>query len=113
MELLKTGPFSRVVGMAAMGALLGAVIAAAAAPVAAAAPGDWPQSALKSPAMGAMLRADLDKDGMLSREEVEEYDLTLGRRFIDVDWDQNGKLTLYEFEFLLGAPEGPSIGATR
>ncbi len=60
-----------------------------------------------------MLRADRDKDGMLSREELEEYDITLGPRFEEVDWDRNGKLTLYELEFLLGAPPAPSIGATR
>jgi hypothetical protein len=75
--------------------------------------GDWPQSALKSPAMSAMLRADRDKDGMLSREELEEYDITLGPRFAEVDWDLNGKLSLYELEFLLGASSAPSIGATR
>lgn len=75
--------------------------------------GEWPQSALRSPAMNAMLRADRDKDGMLSREELEEYDITLVPRFAEVDWDRNGKLSLYELEFLLGGTSMPSIGATR
>jgi hypothetical protein len=89
-----------------------AVIAAAQA-AERAVPHDWPQSALRSPAMDAMLRADRNKDGMLSREELEEYDLTLLPRFTEVDWDLNGKLSLYEFEFLLNASQAPSIGATR
>jgi hypothetical protein len=76
-------------------------------------PGDWPQSALRSPAMSAMLRADQDKDGVLSREELEDYDLTLLPRFAEFDWDASGKLSLYELEFLLGASQAPSIGATR
>jgi hypothetical protein len=113
MEFLTTGSAAHVIRLAVVGALTGALIAPP--PSAAAeggAPSDWPQSALQSPAMKAMLRADRDKDGMLSREEVEDYDLTLGSRFSEVDWDQNGKLSLYEFEFLLGAP-ATSIGATR
>jgi hypothetical protein len=77
-----------------------------------AAPADWPRSALNSPAMHAMLRADRNKDGVLSREELEEYDLTLGPRFAEADWDQNGRLTLHEFESLL-LPQSPSVGATR
>src|SRR5688572_19885114 len=36
--------------------------------------------ALDSRAMNAMLRADTDKDGYLSREELERYDMTLARR---------------------------------
>jgi hypothetical protein len=75
--------------------------------------GDWPQSALRSPAMSAMLRADQDKDGVLSREELADYDLTLVPRFAEFDWDLSGKLSLYELEFLLGASQAPSIGATR
>jgi hypothetical protein len=74
--------------------------------------GDWPQSALNSPAMHAMLRADRDKDGVLSREELDEYDLTLGRRFEDADWDGNGRLTLHELESLL-LPPSANVGATR
>jgi hypothetical protein len=70
-------------------------------------------SVLNSPAMNAMLRADRDKDGMLSREELDEYDLTLGRRFVDADADRNGRLTLRELETLFGAPEEPRVGATR
>jgi hypothetical protein len=64
-----------------------------------------PPVPLDSEAMNAMLRADLDKDGTLSREELEQYDLGLARRFRDGDTDRDGKLTFYEFEKLLGPPE--------
>jgi hypothetical protein len=60
-----------------------------------------PPLPLDSEAMNAMLRADRDKDGTLSREELEQYDMGLARRFKDVDGDRDGKLTLYEFEKLL------------
>ena len=56
---------------------------------------------LDSHAMNAMLRADRDKDGTLSRDELDLYDVSLGRRFKEVDADRDGKLTLYEFEKLL------------
>jgi hypothetical protein len=68
---------------------------------------------LDSPAMNAMLRADRNKDGLLSREELDEYDLALGRRFSEADADHNGRLTLPEFETLFAGPDGPSVGATR
>jgi hypothetical protein len=64
-----------------------------------------PPVALDTKAMNAMLRADRNKDGTLSREELEHYDMTLGGRFRDVDGDRDGKLTLYEFEMLLEAPQ--------
>jgi hypothetical protein len=89
-----------------------AIAAVAAGPSTAAEPGQT-EMTLNSRAMSAMLRADRDKDGMLSREELEEYDLTLARRFAEGDWNGNGRLTLYEFEWLLGPAETPSIGATR
>jgi hypothetical protein len=92
--------------------LMGTVVMGGAPAADHVAPADWPQSALNSPAMHVMLRADRDKDGMLSREELEEYDVTLGPRFVEADWDQNGKLTLHEFESLL-LPQSPSVGATR
>jgi hypothetical protein len=99
---------------AALVALVAAVVAAVPARAdEGKAPGDWPQSALRSPAMSAMLRADRDKDGTLSREELEDYDLTLLPRFTEFDWDLSGKLSLYELEFLLGASQAPSVGATR
>jgi len=65
---------------------------------------------LDSRAMNAMLRADRDKDGTLSRDELERHDLGLARRFKEADADGDGKLTLYEFETLL-APQ--PVGATR
>ena len=61
-----------------------------------------PPVPLDTQAMNAMLRADRDKDGTLSREELEQYDMSLARRFKEVDGDRDGKLTLYEFEKLLG-----------
>ena len=64
-----------------------------------------PPLPLDSRAMNAMLRADTDKDGYLSREELERYDLTLARRFREVDTDGDGRLTFYEFEKLLEPPE--------
>ena len=64
-----------------------------------------PPVPLDSDAMNAMLRADIDKDGTLTREELEQYDLGLARRFKEADTDRDGKLTLYEFEKLLGPPE--------
>ena len=64
-----------------------------------------PPVPLDSEAMNAMLRADRDKDGTLSREELEHYDLGLARRFKEVDADRDGKLTLYEFEKLLAPAE--------
>ena len=64
-----------------------------------------PPVPLDTHAMNAMLRADRDKDGTLSREELEQYDMGLARHFKDVDADRDGRLTLYEFEKLLAAPE--------
>lgn len=63
-----------------------------------------PSVPLDSKAMKAMLRADRDKDGLLSIEELDQYDLTLSPRFKEVDSDRDGRLTLYEFELLLEDP---------
>jgi hypothetical protein len=60
---------------------------------------------LDTHAMNAILRADRDKDGTLSREELEQYDMGLAKRFREVDADHDDRLTLYEFEKLLAAPE--------
>lgn len=85
-----------------------------------------PPVPLDTHAMNAMLRADRDKDGTLSPQELEQYNLGLARRFRDADADGDGRLTLYEFETLLAPPEssaqrdrthsGPAagpVGATR
>jgi hypothetical protein len=64
-----------------------------------------PPVPLDTDVMNAMLRADRDKDGTLSREELDQYDMALAKRFKDVDADRDGRLTLYEFEKLLGSPE--------
>ena len=63
-----------------------------------------PPVPIDTKAMNAMLRADRDKDGTLSAEELEHYDMTLGPRFREVDEDRDGRLTLYEFEMLLEEP---------
>ena len=69
-----------------------------------------PPVPLATHALNAMLRADSDKDGTLSPEELEHYDLTLSPRFREVDRDRDGRLTFYEFEKLLPSP---SASASR
>jgi EF hand domain-containing protein len=59
----------------------------------------------QSHAMGAMLRADRDKDGVLSRAELEQYDLGLARRFKEADVDRDGRLNFSEFERLFFTPD--------
>lgn len=61
---------------------------------------------LDSHVMEAMLKADRDKDGTLSREELDHFDVALGRRFKEADVDRDGKLTLDEFERLLNTRAG-------
>jgi hypothetical protein len=70
-----------------------------------------PPAPLDTRAMNAMLRADRDKDGVLSREELEQYDIGLARRFQDVDADRDGKLTFTEFEHLLPGVQQTSASA--
>jgi hypothetical protein len=114
MNIDKNIPTLRLACLAAFAAIVGAVAVAAPAFAAEGAGANrGTEYVLSSPAMNVMLRADRDKDGVLSREELDDYDLTIGRRFSEVDWDQNGRLTLYELEFLLSPPAAPSIGATR
>jgi Ca2+-binding EF-hand superfamily protein len=60
---------------------------------------------VQSQALNAMVRADRDKDGVLSRDELEQYDLSLARRFKEADADRDGKLNFSEFEKLFGTPE--------
>ena len=64
-----------------------------------------PSVPLDTEAMNAMLRADTDKDGTLSPEELAHYDVGLARRFKEADTDRDGKLTLYEFEKIVPRPE--------
>lgn len=47
------------------------------------------------------LKADLNADGMLTREEVWEEDAALAAKFEDADLDGNGTLSAGEFEILL------------
>src|SRR5690349_20470816 len=73
-----------------------------------------PPATLDTQAMNAMLRADSDKDGTLSQQELEQYDLSLARRFSEADTDHDGKLTFYEFEKLLpGANTDQATAALR
>jgi hypothetical protein len=64
-----------------------------------------PSVSLDSQALNAMLRADRDKDGTLTREELEHHDMTLAPRFSEADTDRDGKLTFYEFEKLVPPTE--------
>lgn len=61
-----------------------------------------------------MMRADVNKDGVVTKDEVDRLDSRLGRRFQAADADGDGKLTLREFEKLrelsLGATGGASPG---
>lgn len=47
------------------------------------------------------LKADLNADGMLTRDEVWEEDATLATKFDDADFDGSGALNVGEFEILL------------
>lgn len=47
------------------------------------------------------LKADLNADGMLTRDEVWEEDAALAAKFDDADLDSNGTLSAGEFEILL------------
>jgi hypothetical protein len=47
------------------------------------------------------LKADLNADGMLTREEVWEENAALVAKFDDADRDGNGTLNAGEFEILL------------
>lgn len=47
------------------------------------------------------LKADLNADGMLTRDEVWEEDAMLAAKFDDADFDGNGTLNAGEFEILL------------
>lgn len=47
------------------------------------------------------LKADLDADGMLTRDEVREEDATLAAKFDEADLDGSGTLNAGEFEILL------------
>lgn len=47
------------------------------------------------------LKADLNADGVLSRQEVWEEDAMLAAKFDDADLDGNGTLSAGEFEILL------------
>ena len=47
------------------------------------------------------LKADLNADGRLSREEVWEEDATLAAKFDDADLDGDSSLNAREFELLL------------
>ncbi|HWA13418.1 MAG TPA: hypothetical protein VHA15_10025 [Burkholderiales bacterium] len=47
------------------------------------------------------IKADVDADGRLTREEVRDEDAALAARFDDADLDGDGSLSAGEFEILL------------
>ena len=68
------------------------------------------QEARSTAAMDQMIRADVNKDGKVTREEVERLDSRLGRRFNAADGDRDGHLTLPEFEKLRDLSQGATGG---
>jgi hypothetical protein len=57
-----------------------------------------------------MMRADVNKDGVVTKDEVDRMDRRLGRRFGAADADRDGKLTLREFEKLRELSKGATSG---
>ena len=67
-------------------------------------------------AMDQMMRADVNRDGTISRDEVERFDSRMEPRFKTADLDHDGKLNLREFERLRalsrGATSARPLGGT-
>jgi hypothetical protein len=63
-----------------------------------------------------MMRADANKDGRVSRDELERLDGRMSRKFDAADTNRDGQLTLREFERLRvlnsGATSGESARGT-
>lgn len=98
------------VGLIAIVAMSGALAIAAAS-----AGDERPSQAGARPdevaAINQMVRADVNKDGVVTRDEVERINIELARRFEAADADRDGKLTLHEFETLRASSIGGTGGA--
>jgi len=98
-----------------VGVITVAVMTGALAITAASAGGDKSQAQTRPDevaAMNQMVRADVNKDGVVTRDELERIDPDLARRFDAADADHDGKLTLHEFETLRSSNVGGTSGAT-
>jgi hypothetical protein len=62
-------------------------------------------------AVEQMMQADVNKDGTVTRDEVNRIDSQLGRGFGSADADRDGKLTVREFEKLQELKQGATGGA--
>jgi multidrug resistance efflux pump len=64
-------------------------------------------------AVDQMMRADLNKDGTVSREELDRLDPRMSRNFNAADRNRDGQLTLPEFEKLRALSSGGTSGESR
>ncbi len=69
-----------------------------------------PRSVQSDATVEQMMRADVNKDGVVTKDEVDRMDRRLGRRFGAADADRDGKLTLREFEKLRELSKGATSG---
>lgn len=68
------------------------------------------RAARSDAAMEQMMRADVNKDGTVSRDEVERLDSRMSPQFKAADVDRDGRLTLREFERLRDLSRGATSG---
>jgi hypothetical protein len=61
-------------------------------------------------AVEQMMRADVDKNGTLSRDEVYRLDRRMSQKFDAADGNRDGRLTLREFERLRALSSGATSG---
>lgn len=95
------------VASAPVGAARAAGAPAASSPTSAAAAREIRSKA----AVEQMMQADVNKDGTVTRDEVERIDSRLGRGFGSADADRDGKLSVREFEKLQQLKQGATGGA--
>jgi hypothetical protein len=63
-------------------------------------------------AMNEMVKADVNKDGNVTRDEVQKIDPSLAKNFDQADANHDGKLSLREFETLRGTSVGGTSGSS-
>ena len=94
--------------------VLAAVVTSAALAITAASAGDRAGKDASRPddvaAMNEMVHADVNKDGLVTRDELERINPELARRFDAADADHDGKLTLSEYEALRATAVGGTSG---